>query len=357
MSNRYIIIMAGGAGTRFWPYSRTKHPKQFLDILGTGKTMLQSTFERFARIAPEENFFIVTNEEYKNLVKEQLPQLADDQILLEPIRRNTAPCIAYATYKILQKDASAITVVTPADHIVLKEDSFIKVIETALTAAEKDGNLITVGIKPHRPETGYGYIQYHDGDSPIKKVKTFTEKPEKDLAKKFIESGDFVWNSGMFIWKASAIKSAFETHLPEVDENFREISEKFYTPEEEGAIKKTYSHCRSISIDYGIMEKAENVYVVLGDFGWSDLGSWETLHELVETKDENKNVVQANALLYNTKNSIVRVPEDKLVVIHDLNGYLITEHENVLLICKKDAEKKFREFVADVKEKKGEQFL
>jgi mannose-1-phosphate guanylyltransferase len=357
MSNRYIIVMAGGTGTRFWPYSRAKYPKQFLDILGTGKTMLQATFERFEKIAPAENFFIVTNTEYAELVKTQLPKLTDQQILLEPVRRNTAPCIAYATYKILKKDPKAVTIITPADHIIQNDHSLIRVMETAINAAEEDGHLITIGIKPHRPETGYGYIQYLNSDSPIKKVKTFTEKPEKELAKKFIESGDFVWNSGMFIWKAEAIKKAFENHLPELDEVFKDIAGKLYSPDEPDAIKKAYSQSRGISIDYGIMEKAENVYVVLGDFGWSDLGSWETMHELIENKDDNKNVVMGNALLYNTRNCLIKIPNDKLVVLHDLNGYLVTEHENVLLICKKDAEKKFREFVSDIKEHKGEQYL
>lgn len=357
MSNTYIIIMAGGAGTRFWPYSRVRHPKQFLDILGTGRTMVQSTFDRFAHIAPAENFYVVTNAEYKQIVKEQLPQLNDDQILAEPSRKNTAPCIAYATYKVLKKNPKAVTIVTPSDHIVLNEPSFVSVLKTAVHAAEEDNKIITIGIKPHRPETGYGYIQYHSNSSPVKKVKTFTEKPEKELAKKFLESGDFVWNSGMFIWKAETIRNEFEEHLPELDEAFHDASEKFYTPDESSAIVKAYSQSRSISIDYGIMEKAENVHVVLGDFGWSDLGSWETMHELISEKDENKNVVQANTLLYNTKNCLIKVDGEKLVVIQDLNGYLVTEHENVILICKKDSEKKFREFVADVKEKKGEQYL
>ena len=349
--------MAGGTGTRFWPYSRQKYPKQFLDILGTGKTMLQATFERFSQIAPAENFFVVTNEEYSGLVKTQLPEISDQQILAEPVRRNTAPCIAYATYKILQKDPAAITIVTPADHIVQNEPKFVKVMETAICAAEDDDHLITIGIKPHRPETGYGYIQYLESDSEIKKVKTFTEKPEKELAKKFIESGDFVWNSGMFIWKAQTIKKAFEKYLPELDEVFKELAGKLYTSEEPGAVKKAYSHSRGISIDYGIMEKADNVYVVPGEFGWSDLGSWETMHELMPEKDKNKNVVLGNTLLYNTKNCLIKTPKDKLVVLHDLNGYLIAEHDNVLLICKKDAEKKFREFVSDVREKKGEDYL
>lgn len=357
MSHTYVIIMAGGAGTRFWPYSRAHHPKQFLDILGVGRTMLQATYDRFLKIAPAENFCIVTNEEYKDLVKEQLPDLSDEQILAEPVRRNTAPCIAYATYKILGKNPDAVTIVTPADHLILKEDEFVQTLKTAVEAAEQDQKLITLGIKPHRPETGYGYIQYHTDESPIKKVKTFTEKPEKDLAKKFLESGDFVWNSGMFIWKGDTIRKAFEKYLAEVDEIFNEVSDSFYTSNEPAAIKKAYSHCKSISIDYGIMEKAENVYVVLGDFGWSDLGSWDSLHDIVDKKDEQKNVVQANALLYDTRNCLIKVPKDKLVVVHDLNGYLVTEHENVLLICKKDAEKKFREFVSDVKESKGESYL
>lgn len=357
MSNTYIIIMAGGTGTRFWPYSRIKKPKQFLDILGTGRTMIQSTYERFRNLAPPENFMVVTNEEYTDLVKEQLPELTDDQIIKEPVKRNTAPCIACATYKIMQKNSDAVTVVTPSDHIVQNDLAFVETMKEALEFADEKEHLVTIGIKPHRPETGYGYIQFLDGDEHIKKVKTFTEKPEKDLAKTFLASGDFLWNSGVFVWKANTIRKNFEKHLPEVDEIFSEIESSFYSNEENEAIKKAYSQCRSISIDYGIMEKARNVFVVPGDFGWSDVGSWETIHELSPQKDENKNVVQANALLYSSKNCLIRASKDKLIVIQDLNGYLVTEYDNVILVCKKDAEKKFREFVADVKEHKGTEYL
>ncbi len=354
--NNFVVIMAGGIGSRFWPYSRNSKPKQFIDVLGTGKSLIQMTFDRFLSKVPKENIYVVTNDAYAQLVKEQLPELSDGQILREPLRRNTAPCIAYASYKIAKINPDAVITVTPSDHMIFKEAEFLATLQTAIDAANDQEKLITIGLKPNRPETGYGYIQYLESDNEIKKVKTFTEKPERELAMKFIESGDFVWNSGIFVWSVRAIISAIQSSLPEMAETFSDTIKALNTSNEYAAISSAYSQCNNISIDYGVMEKASNVFVVLGDFGWSDLGSWDSLHEISE-KEENNNVVNGNVLLYDTKNSLVQGPEDKLIVVQGLDGYLVAECDNVLLICKKDDEQKFRDFVADVKDKKGKEFL
>ncbi len=353
----YIVIMAGGIGSRFWPYSRNNRPKQFLDILGTGRSLLQMTYDRFLEIAQPDRFYVVTNQSYLDLVKEQLPELGSDQILAEPLRKNTAACTAYAAYKIHETDPGATLIVTPADHLILQEQRFVGTIGRAVEAAQTEGRLITMGIRPNRAETGYGYIQYLDsenGDSALK-VKTFTEKPNPKLAKTFLESGDFVWNSGVFVWKVKSILEAFSENMPDVAEAFEEGKVHFGKPSEREFVNRAYSQVKNTSIDYGILEKSDKVYVILGDFGWSDLGSWQSLHELHD-KDEHNNVVEANALLYETKNCYVKANSDKLVVVEGLDNYLVNESENVLLICKLDGEKKFRDFVASAK-KKGEDFV
>ena len=342
--------MAGGVGVRFWPYSRNSKPKQFLDVLGMGKTLIQSTVERFLPICPVENIFVVTHEEHAALVAEQLPQIRAEQILTEPMRKNTAACIAYASYKIQKLNNEAIIVVSPADHLILKENQFLEVIKKAVDQARADDKLITLGIKPTRPETGYGYIQYHTEKTFTKKVKTFTEKPELSLAKKFLESGDFVWNAGIFIWSATAIIKAIQLHLPEMAEVFEEIRGKLATPQEKEAIHAAYPQFKSISIDYGVMEKASNVYVCLGDISWSDLGSWASIHE-ISPKDEDNNVIRANALTYDTRNCMIKGAPDKLIVVQGLNGYLVGEFGNVIIVCEKDKEAQFRRFVSDVKSK------
>jgi len=346
--NLYVVLMAGGVGVRFWPYSRNSKPKQFLDVIGSGKTLLQSTFERFLPICPPENIYVVTHEEHAHLVRQQLPQITDDQVLAEPMRKNTAPCIAYASYKIIQKNKDAIIVVTPSDHLIMKEAEFLDVIKKAADQATTQDKLITLGISPTRPETGYGYIQYHTDKTFVKRVKTFTEKPELTLAKKFLESGDFVWNSGIFIWGAEAINDAFHQFLPEMAEVFDEIKSKLGTPEEKEAILSAYSQCKNISIDYGIMEKAKNVYVCLGNFTWSDLGSWASIHE-ISAKDDNNNVINANTQTYETRNCIIKGSPDKLIVVQGLNGYLVGEFGNVVIVCEKDKEEQFRRFVSDLK--------
>lgn len=353
----FVIIMAGGVGSRFWPYSRQSHPKQFLDVLGVGKSLLQLTYHRFLPLCPKENIYIVSNESYYSLIKEQLPDMTDDQILLEPNLRNTAPCIAYASYKIACKYPDATTIVTPADHAIFMEDEFVRTCQVALDFAKTDEKLVTIGIKPSRPETGYGYIQYkQETDGEVKKVKTFTEKPQLELAKAFFESGDFVWNAGIFIWKVKNIIEAFENFLPEISETFSAISDQYYTEQEKEKIEWAYARTKSISIDYGVMEKADNVYVVPGEFGWSDLGSWSSLHEYHQ-KDSNGNVVDGNAMLYNSSQCIIRSPKNKLVVLQGLEGYLVADCDDVLMICKKDDEKQIRSIVNDVKSEKGEKFI
>jgi len=355
--------MAGGQGSRFWPLSRIEKPKQFLDILGTGKTLLQQTFERFISTCPVENIFIVTNKNYKDLVIQQIPQIRQENILLEPLRRNTAPCIAYANYRILQQNENANIVVAPSDHLILNETEFINTINKALDYTSKHDSLVTLGIKPSRPETGYGYIQISASGKKtienigITKVKTFTEKPEYDMAKIFYESGEFYWNSGIFIWSIKAIQKAFELYLPDVNELFLKGIEKYNTAGEIDFIDQTYSECRNISIDYGIIEKANNVYVLCSDFGWSDLGTWGSLYEN-SPKDENSNaLISGDVMTYGTSQCIINLPDDKLAVIQGLKDYIVVESEGILLICNKDDEQKIRQFVNDVKAKKGESLV
>lgn len=348
----FVVLMAGGVGVRFWPYSRNSRPKQFLDVLGTGKTLIQSTYERFLPICPPENIYVVTHEEHADLVREQLPQMSDDQILAEPMRKNTAACISYASYKILQKNKDAIIVVSPSDHLILREAEFLDIISNSANIAKTQDKLITIGIIPTRPETGYGYIQYITDDTQVKKVKTFTEKPDLALAKTFLESGDFVWNSGIFIWGVKAITEAIRKYLPEQSEVFEEAFPKFSTPEEKNAIRSAYSQCKNISIDYGIMEKATNVYMCMGDFSWSDLGSWGSIHEISE-KDTNNNVVKANAMIYDTSDCIIKGSKGTLIVAQGLQNYLVGEFGNVFIVCEKDKEEQFRRFVNDVKSHPG----
>ena len=362
--HNFCMIMAGGIGARFWPMSRTTHPKQFIDILGTGETLIQQTYNRLKRVCPKENIYIVTNEIYQSLVMRQIPEMASAQILLEPSRRNTAPCIAYANYCILARDPEARIVVAPSDHIILKEDIFIENLEAALDAAAEHDWLLTLGIRPSRPDTGYGYIQYVEGkkdvypkEKHIKKVKTFTEKPNLELAETFLKCGDFLWNAGIFIWSLKTIMKAFEKHLPDVDVLFKEGIGKYGTKEEKAFIAGTYTVCKSISVDYGLMEPAENVYVLAADFGWSDLGTWGSLYENRPKDDLGNTVVGRNVMLYDSSNCIVNMPKDKLVVLEGLNDYIVVESDNVLLVCRKTDEQQIRQFVNDVMLEKGEKYV
>ncbi len=356
-NNIYVVIMAGGSGTRFWPYSRDAKPKQFLDVVGTGRSLLQMTFDRFNEITTADKIWVVSNDKYEGLIKDQLPELADHQILLEPEKRNTAPCVAYAAYKIMKQDPNAVLVVTPSDHAIFKEKEFEKVISTAVESAKSNERLITIGIRPNRPETGYGYIQYlSEPGAPVKKVKTFTEKPEAELAQKFLDSGDFLWNSGIFVWSIDSIIKAFEKHDEEISSLFASGLNEYFTEGEQEFVDNAYSQCKSISIDYSILEKAENVYVVPGEFGWSDLGSWNALHEL-KKKDENDNVIEGSAIAYDSKDNYIKGKKGKLIVVQGLEGYLVADFEDVLLVCKKEDSSIFRDFITDVKSEKGEKFV
>lgn len=360
--NYFGVIMAGGVGTRFWPLSKTSLPKQFIDILGTGETLIQKTFNRLSKICPKKNIFIVTNFIYKDIVLEQLSDITQNQVLCEPMRRNTAPCIAYANYKIAQINPDAKIVVCPSDHIIINEDNFVEIINSALEAAEKNDWLITLGIKPSRPDTGYGYIQFdeanfYNNDKRINKVKTFTEKPELELAKSFLKSGDFLWNSGIFIWSLKNIMSAFEKYLPEVNSLFEKGKSKYSTPEETNFINEIFPVCTSISIDYGIMEKADNVYVLSSDFGWSDLGTWGSLYDISNKNKDNNAIIGKNVLTYNSSNCIINMPKNKLVVLQGLDDFIVVENNDILLICKKEDEQQIRKFVNDVGAKKGKKYI
>ena len=356
--DKYCVIMGGGIGSRFWPFSRRTLPKQFLDFFGTGRSLLQQTFDRFNKIIPTENIFVVTNEMYAELAQKQLPELQPEQILLEPARRNTAPCIAWASYHIRVLNPNANIVVAPSDHLILKENEFLEAIEKGLEFVADSDRLLTLGIKPNRPETGYGYIQIAEQEKEtFYKVKTFTEKPELDLAKVFVESGEFYWNSGLFLWNVNSILKAIEHLLPELSAKLSAGEPAYGTPQERTFIEENFPACPNVSIDFGVMEKADNVYVSLGDFGWSDLGTWGSLYDLSD-KDANGNAaLVAQTILYHCKNNIVALPKDKLAVIDGLEGYLIAESGNVLLICKKDEEHAIRKYVNDTQIKMGEEYI
>ena len=344
-NNNYCVIMAGGIGSRFWPYSRKNKPKQFLDFFGTGQTLLQLTFDRYSKIVSSGNIFIATNSQYVDLVKEQLPQLEDRQILPEPARRNTAPCIAWASAHIQKMNPNANVIVAPADHLILKENEFIKAITQGLEFVAQSPQLLTLGIKPNRPETGYGYIQIADekqGD--FFKVKTFIEKPQLEFAEVFVESDEFYWNSGIFLWNVNTILDSFQAHMPD-------MYDKIMTGDED------IESWPNISIDYAIMEKAENVYVQLCNFGWADLGTWGSLHE-ASPKDQHKNVIiNGHTLLYNCENNIIAMPEGKLAVLQGLEDYLVADTGNVLLVCRKNDESIIRRYVNDVQVKLGDEFV
>lgn len=362
MNHHYAIIMAGGVGTRFWPMSTTQHPKQFIDILGTGRTLLQQTYDRLLGVCDNTKIYVVTSNAYQKLVAEQLPNLPLENILTEPARKNTAPCVAYASYKIHKLDPKAITIVAPSDHLIKKESTFVKAIKSCFTKAEKEDCLITLGIKPTRPDTGYGYIQIKESDvsekdNRIYKVKTFTEKPDHDMARFFMDSGDFLWNSGIFIWSTQSIINAMEKSDPELANVFKEGWDSYNTKKEKEFINKAYAVCKNISIDYSVMEKAKNVYVRSSIFGWSDLGTWGSLYTHIN-KDKNRNaLVGKNIITYDSKNCIVQVPNEKLVVLQGLEDYIVVESEGVLMICKKQDEQQIRDFVNDVKVNKGEKYV
>ena len=361
-NNYYCIIMAGGVGARFWPMSNNAMPKQFIDVLGDGQTLIQKTFNRFTRICPKENIYIVTNKAYHDLTREQLPDIADEQIMLEPYRRNTAPCIAYANYKIKAKNPNAVIVVAPSDHYIEKEDVFVDVIKKGMAIAAENPYLLTIGIRPTYPNTGYGYIQYDEDDAfpgnpSVYTVKTFTEKPELEMAKSFLESGDFLWNAGIFMCSMSSIDKAFQDFLPDIDDLFKQGVGLYNTPKEEEFVDRIYQICRKISIDYGVMEKADNVKVYAADFGWSDLGTWSSLYDL-RKKDEKLNSVVGNHVkIYDSSKCIVNMPRNKVVVIQGLEDYIVVDNNDMLLICKTSEEQQVRQYVTDIQVDFGKEFV
>jgi len=356
----YAVIMAGGIGSRFWPMSRNMFPKQFHDMLGRGQTLIQTTYERFRRFVPAENIYIVTNALYKPLIQDQLPEVPDRQVLYEPFGRNTAPCILYAASRIHKNDPHARIIVSPSDHLILPEEDFQRDVQVALDALEGQSRIMTIGINPSRPDTGYGYIQYlEEAGATYFKVKTFTEKPSLEIAKSFLRSGDFVWNSGIFIFSSDTILRAFEALLPDMYELFEEAKPAYETPDEPNAIEAVYSRCKNISIDYGIMEKANNVFVIRSHFRWSDLGTWKSLYEEM-SKDTLGNALSGNILAYNSSNNIVKVtPQagDKLVVLKGIENLIVVDTGDVLLVCPKDQEQTIRNIVADVRKDRGDQFV
>ena len=357
--HNYVAIMAGGIGSRFWPMSRTNMPKQFLDILNIGRTLIQSTYDRFIQFIPIENIYIVTSSQYKEIVKEQLPELDENNILCEPSRKNTAPCIAYISYKLLQLDPNANLICAPADHLITETQAFIDICKHALHFTSHIKALVTLGIKPTNPNTGYGYIQYENlaAGENIYKVKLFTEKPDKELAKTFLASGDFLWNAGIFVWQVKNIVKAFEKNTPELHEVFDAEKALFNTTVEQEMIDRIYPLCTNISIDYAVMEKADNVYVIPSSFGWSDLGTWTSAYETFE-KDYLENAVGGNeVVIIDATKNMVQVPQNKLVVLQGLDDFIIVDTDDVLLICKKDKEQEIKDYVAEVKRNKGDKYI
>jgi len=357
--NHYVAIMAGGIGSRFWPMSRSEFPKQFLDILNTGRTLIQGTFDRFAQFIPIENIFIVTADNYRDIVLKQLPKLSIDNILCEPSRKNTATCIAYISYKLHQLNPHANLICAPADHLISDEDSFRQICIDALHFTSHIKALITLGIKPTNPNTGYGYIQFEQlaVSDNVYKVRTFTEKPDRDLAETFISSGDFLWNAGIFVWEVKNIIKAFEMLLPEMHEVFDAEKLNLNTKNEAVAIERIYPQCINISIDYGIMEKADNVYVIPSSFGWSDLGTWASAYETIEKDNHGNAVAGNNVMIIDAKNNMIHADNKKLIVIQGLDDYVVVDTKDVLLICTKEKEQEIKNYVAEIKRNKGDKFL
>ncbi|HVY73176.1 MAG TPA: mannose-1-phosphate guanylyltransferase [Puia sp.] len=357
--HHYAVIMAGGIGSRFWPMSRQNYPKQFLDILNTGQTLVQATYERLTDFIPPANIYIVTSLEYMDIVKKQLPQVPAENILGEPSRKNTAPCIAYISFKLAQKDPKASLIVAPADHLISDRIAFKKVCLEALSFVSKHNALVTLGIKPVYPNTGYGYIQReaHTVSDNVYKVKTFTEKPNLELARTFLASGDFLWNAGIFVWQVKNVIKAFETHMPEMYDVFAAEKEKFNTPAEKKALEYIYPLCTSISIDFGIMEKANNVYVIPSSFGWSDLGTWNSIYENIEKDFLGNAVAGENVMVIDARDSIIHSGKDKLLVLQGLENFIVVDTPDVLLICKREKEQEIKDYVAEVRRNKGDDYL
>lgn len=348
--NFYAVIMAGGIGTRFWPMSTSEFPKQFHDMLGVGESLLQRTFARFEKLIPSKNILISTNKKYKDLVLEQLPNITEQQLLLEPVMRNTAPCILYAALKINAINPDAVMVVAPSDHWIENEEEFLKNIKTSFIESSKNDILMTLGIKPSNPNTGYGYIQYQ-GENTIKEVVNFTEKPNIETAKQFISEGNYLWNAGIFVWSTQSILKAFKQSLPKMEKLFKSGNNIWNTYFEDDFIEDNYPQAESISIDFGIMEKANNVKVLPVEFGWNDLGTWGSLYDKLDKDPQQNTVINAETIFRDSSNNIVRTQKGKHVVIQGLNNFIIVEKDDVLLICPKDKEQDIKKIVEEVKGK------
>ncbi len=357
--HQYAVIMAGGIGSRFWPMSRQNFPKQFLDILNTGQTLIQGTFQRLKDFILPENIFVVTSNEYIPIVQEQLPMIRKENILGEPSRKNTAPCIAYISFKLMQMDPKASIIVAPADHLVLDRIAFKKVCLEAFSFVNKHNALITLGITPLSPNTGYGYIQREAQSvtDNVYKVKTFTEKPNLELARTFIASGDFLWNAGIFVWQVKNIVKAFESFLPEMFEVFETEREKFNTADEKKALEYIYPLCSNISIDFGIMEKANNVYVIPSSFGWSDLGTWNSVYENLEKDYLGNAVAGKKVMVIDAVKCVVHSGSEKLIVLQGLEDFIVVDTDDVLLICKREKEQEIKDYVAEVRRNIGDEYL
>ena len=357
--NNYVAIMAGGIGSRFWPESRTNLPKQFLDLLGTGKSLIQWTYNRFKNICPQENIYFITNEHYIGTLQKQLPEINPANIISEPSRKNTAPCAAYFAHKMMALNPNANIIMSPADHLIMDEHAFERTTKEALHFVAHHKALVTLGIKPTRPDTGYGYIQYdtkHEVEN-VYKVKTFTEKPSIELAETFLKSGDFLWNSGIFVWNVKTIMHSIEQHLPEMHEVFLKATTAYNTLTEQETITKLYPHCANISIDYGIMEKAHNVFTIPSYFGWCDLGTWESAYENSNKDYLGNAVLGENVMIIDSSECMVKAPKDKLVVLQGLEKFIVIDTNDVLLICNRNREQQIKEYVAEVKRNKGDKYL
>jgi len=350
-NNHYITIMAGGVGSRFWPASTEETPKQFLDILGVGKSLIRLTFERFLNLVPADRILIVTNKKYKKITQEHLPELPEENILCEPSRNNTGPCVAYTALRLQAMNPDAIFVTAPSDHVILKEQAFLDRIKEAFSFVEQNKAIVTLGIAPTRPDTGYGYIQMQDSDADgPRSVSSFREKPNLETAKEYLEDGSYLWNAGIFVWKASELLKSFDKNEPEITRILSQDVSLYNTPEEQAYIDQVYPDTPRISVDYAILERADNVYTIPADIGWSDLGTWNSLHAYLD-KDDNQTVtLGAKTHLIDTSNSIVRTDSDKVVVIKGLDNYIVVDEPGALLIYPKSDEQEIKQVVRDVTE-------
>lgn len=355
--NYYAVIMAGGIGTRFWPISTHQYPKQFHDILGSGESLIQKTFSRFESLIPSKNILIATNKNYEELVLKQLPKSTKNQLLLEPVMRNTAPCILYSAFKIYNENPDGIMIVAPSDHWIENEKEFIENCKTGFDFCGKNDVLLTLGIKPTSPNTGYGYINFKNSISEIKSVNKFTEKPNLETAKSFLKSGEYLWNAGIFIWNVKSILLQFKQHLPEMYNLFKKGNSCYNSSKEESFINEYYSNSENISIDFGIIEKASNVVVLPAEFDWSDLGTWGSLYNKLE-KDTNKNIgIGGDYIFRDSSNNIVKTESGKKVIIQGLHDFIVVEKDDILLICPKENEQEIKEITAEVKSKFGNNFV